>query len=423
MFMKENKFTNFFKLVGEKIVRATKYLIKKYKILKGKEGYKKFIASLLAIALGLIIGIILIIINKPGNALNGIWRLIRGPLNNPFGFWSGIGQLLYRSTPLIFTGLAVAFAFKTGVFNIGASGQYMVGLFAAAIVGILGDSLGFMQWPVAVLCGALAGAIWGMVPGVFKAYFNVNVVITGIMFNYIGMFFINGMLDGPLKSRMINQTQNRTIAIDQNARTPYLFLDKIFPYSGADVGIILAIIAVIVIYFILNKTVFGRELKSVGYNHHAAKYAGVAEKKAIILSMTISGLLAGMGGALFILAPSIFNLGNTYAVESVVLQAGFDGIPIALLGNSNPIGVFFSALFISYIKQSDLALQSIGISSEMVNMIVAIILYFSAFSLIVSQYVARLLKKRKEEKAEKLAETETKKEETVWVLNLLLFNH
>lgn len=413
--MKENKFTNFFKLVGEKIVKATKYLIKEYKILKEKEGYKKFIASLLAILFGLLIGIILIIFNKPGQALIGIWRLVRGPLNNPFGFRSGVGQLLYRSTPLIFTGLAVAFAFKTGVFNIGASGQYMVGLFAAAIVGILGDSLGFMQWPVAVLCGALAGAIWGMIPGVFKAYFNVNVVITGIMFNYIGMFFINGMLDGPLKSKMINQTQNRTIAIDQNARTPYLFLDKIFPYSGADVGIILAIIAVIVIYFILNKTVFGRGLKSVGYNHHAAKYAGVAEKKAIILSMTISGLLAGMGGALFILAPSIFNLGNTYAVESVVLQAGFDGIPIALLGNSNPIGVFFSALFISYIKQSDLALQSIGISSEMVNMIVAIILYFSAFSLIVSQYVARLLKKRKEEKAEKLAETEATKEEIVWV--------
>lgn len=421
--MKENKFTNFFKLVGEKIVIATKYLIKEYKILKEKEGYKKFVASLLAIVLGLLIGIILIIINKPGNALNGIWRLLRGPLNNPFGFWSGIGQLLYRSTPLIFTGLAVAFAFKTGVFNIGASGQYMVGLFAAMVVGILGDSLGFMQWPVAVLCGALAGAVWGMIPGAFKAYFNVNVVITGIMFNYIGLFFINGMLDGPLKSKMVNQAQNRTIPIDQAGRTPYAFLDKIFPNSGADFGIILAIIAVIVIYFILNKTVFGRELKSVGYNHHAAKYAGVAEKKAIILSMTISGLLAGMGGALFILAPSIFNLGNTYNVESVVLQAGFDGIPIALLGNSNPIGVFFSALFISYIKQSDLALQSIGISSEMVNMIVAIILYFSAFSLIVSQYVSKFLKKRKEGKELSIIEEEAPKEEVLWHLNLLLFNH
>lgn len=409
--MKENKFKNFFKMLGEKIVRTTKHLIERYKILREKEGYKKFIASLLAILFGLLIGIILILFNKPGQALTGIWRLVRGPLNNPFGFWSGIGQLLYRSTPLIFTGLAVAFAFKTGVFNIGASGQYMVGLFAAAIVGILGDGLGFMQWPVAVLCGALAGAIWGMIPGMFKAYFNVNVVITGIMFNYIGLFFINGMLDGPLKSKMVNQAQNRTIAMDQNARTPYFFLDKIFPYSGADFGIILAIIAVIVIYFILNKTVFGRELKSVGYNHHAAKYAGIAEKKAIILSMTISGLLAGVGGALFILAPSVFNLGNTYAVESVVLSAGFDGIPIALLGNSNPIGVLFSAFFISYIKQSDLALQSIGISSEMVNMIVAIILYFSAFSLIVSQYVAKILKKRKEEKAAKLAGNEALEEE------------
>lgn len=377
------------------IVRAHIFLMNQYRKLRTTEGYKRFSASLLAILFGLLIGILLIVINKPSQAQVGIWRLIRGPLNNPLGARAGIGQLLYRSTPLIFTGLAVAFAFKTGVFNIGASGQYMMGLFVAAVIGILGDKLGSMQWPIALLCGALAGALWGMIPGIFKAYFNVNVVITGIMFNYIGLFFINGMLGGPLKTGMINQTQNRTIAIDQAARTPYAFLDKLFPYSGADFGIILAIIAVAITFFILNKTVFGRELKSVGYNQFAAKYAGVAEKKSIIISMTISGFLAGMGGALFMLAPSVFNLGNTYAVESIVLTAGFDGIPIALLGNSNPIGVFFSALFISYIKQSDLALQSIGISSEMVNMIVALILYFSAFSLIVSQYLARLLNRRK----------------------------
>lgn len=366
--------------------------------IKHTEGYHKFIGSLLAITMGLLIGILIIIINKPGQAHIGIFRLLRGPLNNPLGFWSGVGQLLYRSTPLIFTGLAVAFAFKTGVFNIGASGQYMMGLFAAAIVGITGGDLGIMQWPVALFAGALAGAIWGMIPGLFKAFFNVNIVITGIMFNYIGLFFINGMLGGPLNKRMINQSTNRTAAINQSARTPYAFLDKIFPNSGVDFGIILAIIFVILTAFVLNKTVFGRELKSVGNNRHASKYAGINEKRAIITSMSISGMLAGIGGALFILAPSVYNLGNTYALESVVLSPGFDGIPIALLGNSHPVGVLFSAFFISYIKQSALSLQSLGIASEMVDIIIAIILYFSAFALIVRQYLGQFLKMRKEKK-------------------------
>lgn len=369
-------------------------LTTKWNEFKVSQGFKNITASLLAILLGILLGIIIILITNIGNSGLGISRLLLGAFNNPRGAWIGIGQLLYRVTPLVFTGLAVAFAFKTGVFNIGASGQYTMGLFVAAIVGILGDNLGFMQWPIALLAGGLAGALWGALSGVFKALFNVNIVISGIMLNYIGMFLVNGMLGGFLRPYMVDGAQNRTITVDQAARTPYAFLDKIFPNSGLDFGIILAIGFVVLIWFVLNKTVFGRELKSVGMNRDAAKYAGVNEKRAIILSMAIAGFLAGIGGALFILAPSIRNLGNQYSLENVILGAGFDGIPIALLGNSHPVGVFFAALFVQYIKLSGDPMQSLGYASEIVNLIIAVILYFSAFALIISQYVTKLRKKK-----------------------------
>lgn len=357
--------------------------------------FKSIYNTLIAIALGILVGIVIIIISNPSKAHIGAFRLLRGPFNNPINGWVGIGQILYRATPLIFTGLAVAFAFKAGVFNIGASGQYTMGLFVALIVGVLGTKLGPLQWPVAVLAGGLAGAFWGMFPGLFQAFFKVNVVITGIMFNYIGLFLVNGLLGRPLKKYLVDASTNRTIKV-KDARTPFLLLDKIFPRSGVDFGIILAILFAVLAYFIINKTVFGREIKSVGMNRHAARFAGVNEKKTIIFSMMISGFFAGLGGALFILAPSVYNLGNSYSLENVILTAGFDGIPIALLANSNPVGVIFSALFVSYIKVSDVALQSIGYASEMVSIVISVILYFSAFSLIIGEYVVKIIKKKKE---------------------------
>lgn len=374
---------------------------KKLNLILKSPSFKSISKTLIAISLGIVLGIMIIVISNPARSLTGIIRLLRGPFNNPINGWIGIGQILYRSTPLIFTGLAVAFAFKTGVFNIGASGQYTLGLFVALIVGVLGTKLGPLQWPIAILAGGLAGAFWGMFPGIFQAFFKVNVVITGIMFNYIGLFLVNGLLGRPLKKYLVDGATNRTIKV-RDAKTPYFFLNKIFPNSGLDFGIILAILFAIIAYFILNKTIFGREIKSVGLNRDAAKYAGVNEKRMIILSMVISGFFAGVGGALFILAPSVYNLGNNYSLENTVLTAGFDGIPIALLANSNPIGVIFSAIFVSYIKVSDVALQSIGYPSEMVGIVISVILYFSAFSLIIGEYLVKIVKRRKKAEEEEI---------------------
>ncbi|MFA5471444.1 MAG: ABC transporter permease [Acholeplasmataceae bacterium] len=364
--------------------------------LKETDGFKAFLGSMLAISMGLFLGIVLMIFVNPSNSLQGIGRLLMGMFNNPRGGWIGLGQLLYRATPLFFTGLAVAFAFKTGLFNIGASGQYTMGIFIAALIGILGDSLGSFQWILAVLGGMLGGFVWGFIPGFFKAKFNVHEVITSIMFNYIGVFLVNGILTSNyLRNEMVDL--QRTAKIDQAARTPYGFFDTMFPNTGLDISIFIAIGTAIILYIVLNKTVFGRELKSVGLNRDASKYAGINEKRSIMLSMAISGMIAGLGGALFILAPSARNFGNTYSIESVIVAEGFDGIPIALLAASNPIGVIFSTLFIGYISLSGIPMQSVGYVSEIVNMIISIILYFSAFALIMTQNIGKiknLFKKR-----------------------------
>lgn len=359
-----------------------------------KPAFKSIGSSLLAILLGLLVGFIIMVIANPVNSGAGLVKMFQGSFNNPQGGWVGFGYLLFKATPLIFTGLAVGFAFKTGLFNIGASGQYMMGIFMALTVGLLGKSLGFMQWPVAILAGALAGALWGSIPGILKATLNVHEVITSIMFNHIAVYFINGMLRNVMGRYIIDPATNRSYPIPNSARTPLIGLDKVFPNSGLDFGIVLAVLACIIIYFILKKTVFGKELVKVGSNRHAARYAGVNEKKSIILSMTISGLLAGIGGALFILAPSIRNLGNTYSLENVILPAGFDGITIALLANSHPLGIFATALFIQYIKIGGQSMQSLDFKPEIVEVIIGIILYFSAFSLIVGRYFAKIFRRR-----------------------------
>jgi ABC-type uncharacterized transport system permease subunit len=375
-----------------------------FRKISAKPGAKSFGASLIAILLGLLVGFLVMVITNPLRSPRGLLTMLTGFFGHPRGAFIGFGELLARATPMIFTGLAIAFAFKTGLFNIGASGQYTIGLFAAMVVGLIGDPLGVFQWPVAVLAGALAGGLWGAIPGFFKSHLNVHEVITGIMFNYIGLYLVNGIITGVGKTVLLNGTTYRTKNIDQSARTPYFFMDKIFKNSGLDFSIFIAITACVVIYFILKKTVFGRELKSVGNNPFASKYAGINEKKSLIMSMAISGLLAGLGGALFILSPSTRNLGNTYSPENTILPAGFDGIPVALLANLNPLGVIASALFLQYIEMGGSYLQTIGYKPEIVDIIIGVILYFSAFALIVGRFLGQALKKKKKTENLKIPE-------------------
>ena len=352
-----------------------------------KIDFTGFLSSIFAIVIGLLVGLIVLLICNPQQALPGFATILTGSLTHGM---KGVGQVLYYATPIILTGLSVGFAFKTGLFNIGANGQFIVGAFGAVFVGIMFKQLGSVHWIVAVLASILFGAIWGFIPGILKAYFNVNEVISSIMLNYIGMYMVNWTVKG--YKPLFNKLRNESNSVAKTAEIPKMGLDKIFPGSSVHGGFFIAIIVVILVYILLNKTKFGYELKAVGFNRDASKYAGINEKKCIINSMTIAGAISGLAGGLVYLASS----GKHIEIVDVMVSEGFTGISVALLGLCHPIGILFAALFIAYLTGGGFYLQLFEFSTEIIDIIIAVIIYFSAFALIVRTFMQKMkLKKDK----------------------------
>ncbi len=348
------------------------------------EAKDNFIASILAIVCGLIFGLIIMFVSNPSGALGGFAMIIQGGFTDGA---QGIGQMLYIATPIIMTGLSVGFAFKTGLFNIGASGQFTAGAFAAVLVGVkLSCMPAGLHSIVALLAAVLAGAVWGCVPGILKAYFNVNEVISSIMMNYIGMYGVNILI----KEYVYDQIKNQSKAVASTANLGKGGLDLIFPDTNVNVGILIAIGCVILIYIILNKTVFGYELKACGQNSFASRYAGINAKRNIVLSMAIAGALAGLGGAMLYLADS----GKYLQVLDNIAPEGFAGISVALLGLSNPIGILFAGLFIGHITVGGLNMQLFNFAPEVIDIIIAAIVYCGALSLLFKLFIKKLRMKR-----------------------------
>lgn len=334
------------------------------------------ISSIMAIAIGLLFGFIIMLVSDAGQAWAGFKLILTGALETPKDF----GNVLYYATPIIMTGLSVAFAFKTSLFNIGASGQFIMGAYGAVLVGVKLSALGNVQWVVALLAAMVFGALWAVLPGVLKAFFNVNEVISCIMLNYIGMYTVNMLV----KETVFHQYTNRSLPVAETANIPKMGMNVLFPESMVGGGIIIAIIAAIIMAIILNKTTFGFELKACGLNRNAARYAGINEKKNIILSMVIAGALAGIGGGLLYLSGT----GIYIYVADTLASQGFDGISVALLGMSNPIGALFAGLFIAYITVGGLKMQLVGFVPEIINIITAVIIYCAAFSLMIRNFIA-----------------------------------
>lgn len=335
------------------------------------------ISSVAAIIIGLLIGFIILLISNSSRALDGFLWIISGGLQSP----KDIGNVLYYATPIIMTGLSVAFAFRTSLFNIGASGQFIMGAFGAVLVGVKCTFLGPFQWVVALLTSMLFGALWALLPGILKAFNNVNEVISCIMTNYIGMYLVNWLV----KSTVYHQLTNRSLPVSPQANIPSLGLDKLFPGSSANGGIVIAVLISILIYILLNKTTFGFELKACGFNRDASRYAGISEKRSIVLSMVIAGAMAGIGGGLLYLAGS----GKYISVEDVLAAEGFTGISVALLGMSHPIGTMFAGLFIAYITVGGSYMQLSGFVPEIIDIITATVIYFAAFALIMRNILQR----------------------------------
>ncbi len=350
-------------------------------------GFSQFTAALLAIALGLIFGLIVMIIAKPENAFYGFMNVL-------FGGFSRLGDVFYFATPILMTGLAVGFAFKMGLFNIGASGQYTMGMFFAMYAGFMFKLPGALHWIVCILAGMIGGMLWGVIPGILKAYANVNEVITSIMLNYIGMYLVDMMVQG--NATMYVASKTRTAYLPASAQIPSLGIED----SNVNFAIVIAIVIAIILFIVLNKTIFGYELKATGFNKFASKYAGMNDKRNIILTMLIAGGLAGLGGAFYMLAPStIAGSSTTYEPINIIAANGFNGIAVALLGSANPIGIIFSAVFISHIQRGGTIISSqLGYKPEIVDVVIAVIIYFSAFAMLMNMSVAKLIKKKRNKK-------------------------
>ncbi|MDO4438129.1 MAG: ABC transporter permease [Eubacteriales bacterium] len=363
------------------------------KAAKAKKSNIGFLSSIFAILIGLLVGFVILLICNPSQALPGFLTIITGSFTHGA---KGVGQIFYYATPIILTGLSVGFAFNTGLFNIGASGQFMVGSLGAVIIGILAKDLGPIQWVVALLGGMALGMLWGAVPGLLKAYFNVNEVIASIMMNYIGMYSTNWIVKS--SPALFNALRNESKNVAATANIPKMGLDKLFPGSSLNGGFIIAVLAIVIIWVILYKTNLGFELKACGHNRFAAKYAGINEKKNIMLAMMIAGALSGLAGAIVMLSGT----GAHIKIVDVVAGEGFTGISVALLGLSHPFGILASAIFIAYLTAGGFYLQLFEFSTEIIDIIVAVIIYFSAFSLIVKILINKF-KQRKNDKAAAIA--------------------
>lgn len=370
-------------------------------------GVKNIFLSLSPILAGLFFGCVLIILvslfDKSlslKNALEGIRLVFFGIFSKGrsetgelvFGLdGSNPGNILFRAAPIIMTGLSVALSFRAGLFNIGASGQYLLGTAASLITALSLPTERYSPvfvWLLSFLAGAFAGALWGMLPGFLKAFFGINEVLSCIMTNWIAanlvtLIFENSVLRNSARSGKTGYIMPTSV---NGVATPTLGLDRLFPDSQINGGIIIAIICSLAVYFLISKTVFGFEIKICGSNRHAARYAGINHKSKIIYTMALSGALAGGAAALYYLSGHTEFFWSTY---QSLPKEGLNGIPVALLASNNPLGVIFSGIFMSYLEFSGQQLKTLTPFNEhLADIIIAFIVYFSAFSLVLKQYLS-----------------------------------
>lgn len=341
---------------------------------------RDFVTALVAVVLGLLAGAVLMaLIGR--NPISGYVYLFRGGIMSI----ERVGNTLATATPLILTGLSVAFAFRTGLFNIGAAGQMLMGGLCATAVGLTLVLPKPLLLTVMVAAAILGGAVWGLVTGLLKAKFNVHEVVATIMMNWIAYWTVYYVVPAYFKGAYL-ETESRKIPDAASLKVEWL--TDLFNGSYINLGLFLAVISVIVIAFIIDRTTFGYELKAVGFNRHAAEYAGIKADRSIIMSMMIAGALSGLAGA-------TFYVGYASNIQIGVLPTqGFDGIAVSLLGGNSPWGVFGAALFFGLLHSGKGFMNAMTrIPPEIADTIIATIIYFSATSVLIERNWERLKRK------------------------------
>ena len=332
----------------------------------------RFIHILLSILLGFLVGAIFLAVM--GLSVSEAY----GRLITSVTSLKGFSYVIVYSIPYIVVGLSVAFSFKTGVFNIGAEGQFVVGSMAAAVVGILiGGLPKILLIPLCFLAAMLAGAIWGVIVGFLKTKWGINEVLSMIMFNWIA-FYLSNFIAG-LPAIHSDGTAEATKNISANASTllPKSVINSLGLAPTANWGILVAIAMTILVWFIIEKTTLGYELKAVGANKFAAEYGGISVNRSILTALAISGALAGLGGAL-----QLMGMGSRISIFSSQEGFGFAGIVVALIGCSNPFGVLVAGIFYGALTFGGSKLNLVGAPTQLINVIVGTVVFFIAISII-----------------------------------------
>ena len=367
-----------------------------------RDGVQSLIASLLCVVLGLLIGYIVLLIINPAGAGEAITTVIKNFLTykKPETQMKYFGNTLVRTAPLLMCSLSILFAYKAGLFNIGAAGQYCAGAGMALYAALAWH----MPWWLCMIMAMLGGALLGVISGLLKSYCNVNEVISGIMLNWITLYVVNILLTN-VKEAASPYTMP-VAHVNGGAIIPSLGLGKLFNNNQyVTLAIPLAILIAVGLHILLEKTRLGYELKATGNNKNAAKYCGMAERRNLILTLAIGGALAGLGAAMLYLT----GYEQWQCSQSSVPAMGFNGIAAAFLGGLNPIGTILASFFIQHITIGGAYVDKTMYCAQVSDLISAIIIYLCGFVLFMKYAMNRGIARREEKAAARAAAAQTEK--------------
>ena len=360
---------------------------------------KPITSTLIAILFGFLVAAVVLVLAgyNPGQAFGALFRGI-------FAKPKYISNVVIKATPIILTGLSVAFAFQTGLFNIGSEGQYIAGTVLAVLVGVKLNLPPVLQIPIVVLSGVLGGTLFGGIVGLLKAKFGINEVITSIMLNWIGLYLCNFVVNSGAY-HMPNSTSTypvndsgftmllpkwKTSAAGMAAMKPHQWLYEIMMRTDVNFGIVVAVLMAFLIWFLLYRSRKGFELRAVGFNREAAEFAGISVNKNIVQSMLIAGALSGLAGALSITGTAPHNISTLAAFEN----NGFNGLSVAMIAGSSPVGcVFAGLLFGGLLYGGQSVQQDVGAPTEIINIMIGTIVFFVALTRVVPMLADRLEKR------------------------------
>lgn len=361
----------------------------KFKAMLASDTFRSIASAVICALVGILVGFIILLIINAEHAPKAISVILKNFMyyrNNGKKLYY-LGQTLVKAVPLILCGIAVLFAYKSGLFNIGVAGQYCIGIGISLWCALAWH----LPWWLCLLLAVICAAVWASLAGLLKAFCNVNEVIAGIMLNWISLYIVNVLMQN---ERVMNVGKSETFSITSTSPgslLPTLGLGKIFHDNEyVSIAIPLTILVAICVNIVLKKTVLGYELRATGLNKHAAKYAGMKDKKNLILTMAVSGAIAGLAAALFYLTDV-----QPWKTSSTVPAMGFNGIAVAFLGELNPIGVIFSGYFIQHITQGGSFIDTKYFNPQIADLISSIIIYSCAFMFLFKTQLSKLFDRKK----------------------------